>query len=156
MDRTSWLRARFGPDADKADLPILEAARAAAIEVNLPIITRVPNTANAHRLLHWAGIEGLQTRVMDALLRAYWKHGQDIGNVDVLVAIASQSGLDGKMIGRLLATDADRDTIAAQESHARDRGITMVPTFILDNTHVITGAQPAKLWMQVIDEIAAQ
>ena len=155
MDRSSWLRARFGAQADQADLPVLEAARAASVELNLPIITRVPNTLNAHRLLHWAGIEGAQTHVMAGLLRAYWREGLDIGQTEVLVKIAADARLDPAMIRRLLATEADAETLRSREAHARERGIVSVPTFILDNTHVITGAQPARLWMHIIDEIAA-
>ncbi|ADE85557.1 DsbA family oxidoreductase [Rhodobacter capsulatus] len=155
MDRGAWLRARFGVQADRVDLPVLEAARTAGVALNLPIITRMPNTLNAHRLLHWAGIEGAQTAVMSGLLRAYWRDGQDIGQPDILVTIAADAGLDAVLIRRLLATDADAETIRSRAAHARERGVTSVPTFILDNTHVITGAQPAKLWMQVIDEIAA-
>ena len=155
MDRGAWLRARFCVQADRVDLPVLEAARTAGVALNLPIITRMPNTLNAHRLLHWAGIEGAQTAVMSGLLRAYWRDGQDIGQPDILVTIAADAGLDAVLIRRLLATDADAETIRSRAAHARERGVTSVPTFILDNTHVITGAQPAKLWMQVIDEIAA-
>jgi len=155
LDRSTWLRARFGANADRIDLPVLEAARSAKVDLNLPIITRVPNTRDAHRLLHWAGIEVRQTPMMAALLRAYWYDGEDIGQTDTLVRIAAEIGLDAAMVRRLLATEADTDTIAAKEAHARERGVTSVPTFILDNTHVITGAQPAKLWMQVIDEITA-
>lgn len=155
MDRGAWLRARFGAQADQADLPVLEAARTAGVALNMPIIARVPNTLNAHRLLHWAGIEGAQTAVMAGLLRAYWRDGQDIGQTDILVNIAAAAGLEPDMIRRLLATEADIDTIQSGAAHARERGIVSVPTFILDNSHVITGAQPARLWMQIIDEIAA-
>lgn len=155
MDRGAWLHARFGADADRIDLPVLEAARTAGVEINLPIIATVPNTLNAHRLLHWAGIEGAQTSVMAGLLRAYWREGLDIGASEVLVKIGSDAGLSSDVLRRLLATDADIDIVRSREAHARDRGITAVPTFILDNVHVITGAQSAKLWMRVIDDLAA-
>ena len=59
------------------------------------------------------------------------------------------------MITRLLASDADCDTIATREEHARARGVRAVPTFIIANTHVIEGAQPTDLWLRVIDELAA-
>ncbi|PYF13079.1 putative DsbA family dithiol-disulfide isomerase [Rhodobacter viridis] len=155
MDRGAWLHARFGADADRIDLPVLEAARTAGVEINLPIIATVPNTLNAHRLLHWAGIEGAQTPVMAGLLRAYWREGLDIGASEVLVKIGADAGLSADVLRRLLASDADIDVVQTRETHARDRGITAVPTFILDNVHVITGAQPAKLWMRVIDDLAA-
>jgi len=155
MDRGAWLHARFGADADRIDLPVLEAARTAGVEINLPIIATVPNTLNAHRLLHWAGIESAQTPVMAGLLRAYWREGLDIGALEVLIKIGADAGLSSDVLRRLLATDADIDIVRSREAHARDRGITAVPTFILDNAHVITGAQPAKLWMRVIEDLTA-
>ena len=59
------------------------------------------------------------------------------------------------MIARLLASDADRDAIAARDAHARERGVTAVPTFIVGNQYALSGAQPAALWAEVIAEIAA-
>jgi predicted DsbA family dithiol-disulfide isomerase len=60
------------------------------------------------------------------------------------------------MITRLLASDADADDIRARDAHARARGVSGVPTFIVANQHALSGAQSADLWMQVIDDIAAQ
>lgn len=119
-------------------------------------IDRVPDTTDAHRLLHWARIEGAQTRVMSGLMAAHWREGRNIGRADVLAQIADAAGMDGMMVERLLATDADRDEVIEAETHARQRGVTSVPTFIVGNTHVVPGAQPAALWQQVIDELAGQ
>jgi len=116
----------------------------------------VPNTLNAHRLLYWAGLEGAQTPVMSGLMRAYWREGKNISNPDVLVAIGESAGMNGQMIRRLLATTEDRDQIATREIHARERGITSAPTFVVADSHVVTGAQPASLWLQVIDELTGR
>lgn len=155
MDRAAYLRAKFGPDADKYHAPLIEAAQAAGVSIDFPKITRMPNTSDAHRLLHWAGIEHRQSPAMAALLRAYWREGRDIGNPDVLAAIAAEVGMDGAMVARLLASDADRDTIETRDAHARERGIRAVPTFVIDNHYVVSGAQPVEFWTGVIDEIAA-
>ncbi|MBZ4022496.1 polyketide biosynthesis protein [Rhodobacter sp. TJ_12] len=156
MERIAWLKARFGPEAERADVPIIEAARANGVKFNLPGISRVPNTRDAHRLVHWAGIEGRQSPMMAALMRAYWREGRNIGSHDVLCDLATEVGLDLTLVVRLLASDADLDTIAAKEAHARERGITAVPTFIIANQHAVTGAQSAEFWQNVIDEITAQ
>lgn len=156
MDRGAYLRAKFGARADGYALPILEAAKESGLAIDLAAITRMPNTRDAHRLLHWAGLEGAQTPVMAALMRAYWREGRDIGDAATLTAIGVAAGLDGAMLARLLASEADLDTIATQEAHARERGVRAVPTFVLANQHVIEGAQPTELWLQVIDEISAQ
>lgn len=156
MARDAYLTAKFGVEATKYHIPVLEAAKDAGVAMDLAAITRMPNTRDAHRLLHWAGIEGRQTPVMSALMRAYWREGRDIGDPAVLTEIAAQMGMEGEIVARLLATDADLDTIAAREAHARERGIDAVPAFVIGNSHLVTGAQPTSLWLQVIDELSGQ
>lgn len=136
--------------------PVMERAEALGLWINPSLIERMPNTRNAHRLLHWAGLEGAQTPVMSGLIRAHWREGKNIGNPDVLVEIAEGAGMNGEMIRRLLSTDADLDEIVLRERHAAERGITSVPTFIIADQHVLTGAQPASLWQQIIDELTTK
>lgn len=155
MARPDYLRAKFGAEADSIDIPVLEAARRAGITLDLAAIARVPNTLDAHRLLHWAGIEGRQTPVMSALMRAFWREGRDIGAPEVLAGIAEAAGMDRALVERLLASDADRDEVLAREAHARERGIRAVPSFVIGNRHMVEGAQPVETWLAVIDELAA-
>jgi predicted DsbA family dithiol-disulfide isomerase len=158
MDRAEYLEAKFGGRRQAAEVyaRVDAAARDSGIEIDWAAIPRIPNTLDAHRVIHWAGIEGRQTLVADALFRAYWKEGRDIGDRDTLADIADGAGLDAAMVRRLLATDADAADIRARDAHARDRGITGVPTFIIADRHVVPGAQPSELWMQLIDEILEQ
>lgn len=158
MDRRGYLEAKFGgrDGAVKAYKPVVEHAAAAGIEIDFEAIKRTPNTLDAHRLIHWAGLEGRQTAVVSALFRAYFREGRDIGDAGVLSALAGEAGLDAAMIATLLAGQADRDEIAARDTHARAHGVSAVPTFIIANQHVAQGAQPTDLWLQVIDELAGQ
>lgn len=153
MDRAAYMRAKFGDRADQMMGPVAE--RMAALGLTLNPSDRQPDTTDAHRLMHWAGIEGAQSRVMAGLLRAFWSEARDIGDPAVLAEIAGATGMDAAMVTRLLATDVDRDTVAARETHARERGINSVPTFIVDNRHAVTGAQPAALWQRVIDDLTS-
>lgn len=154
MERQAYLRARFGADAPRADLPLIEAAQALSVPLNLAAIRRVPNTTDAHRLLHWAGLEGCQTEAMSALMRGYWCEGRDLGHADTLADIAADAGMNPALVRRLLATDADRDTIAAREAHARERGIAATPSFVLGNDYVIAGAQDEAFWSGLIADLA--
>ncbi|MDO5527957.1 MAG: DsbA family oxidoreductase [Paracoccus sp. (in: a-proteobacteria)] len=158
MDHVEYMKAKFGGEKGilEATRPVIEAAERLGLWINMAAIERVPNTVDAHRLLHWAVLEGAQTRVMSGLLRAHWREGRYLGNPDVLAEIAAGAGMDGAMVRRLLASDADRDTVAEAEAHARARGVRAVPTFIVADRHVVTGAQPADLWRDVIDELAGQ
>lgn len=156
MDRIAYLSAKFGPGgATSADAHVEQAARQAGIEIDFSRVRRIPNTLDAHRLIHWAGLEGRQTAAVSALFRAHWREGRDIGDAAVLAEIAGAIGLDRAMMARLLEGEADRDEIRARDEHARARGVTAVPTFIVGGRYALPGAQPAELWRKVIAELAA-
>ena len=158
MPYTAYMKMKFGNEAGiiEAMRPVMAASERLGLWINPSLIERVPNTLNAHRLLYWAGLEAVQTPVMSALMRAYWREGKNISNPDVLAEIGAASGMKAEMIRRLLATDADRDEVQRRELHARERGINSAPTFIVADSHAVTGAQPASLWQSVIDELAGQ
>lgn len=147
-----YLRVKLGERVEEVLGNLARRAEALGITLNPP--PREPNTTDAHRLMHWAGIEGAQTRVMSGLLAAHWREGRDIGDAAVLAGIAEGAGMDGAMVRRLLATDADRDRVAVAEAYARERGVSSVPTFIIADQYVVAGAQPSTLWQNVIDELA--
>jgi predicted DsbA family dithiol-disulfide isomerase len=155
MDRRAYMEAKFGgrDGAVRAYTPVAEHAAAAGLELNLNRIGRTPNTLDAHRLIHWAGLEGRQTPVVSALFRAYFREGRDIGDTAVLAEIAAAAGLDAAMTARLLDGDADREDIRARDAHARSRGVSAVPTYVLANQHVLQGAQPPEMWSRIIAEL---
>lgn len=153
LNRIDHLHAKLGDQAEQASRAV--AQRAAALGLVLDPSPVEPDTTDAHRLLHWAGLEGAQTRVMSGLLRAHWQEARDIGDAAELVRIAAAAGMNGDMVARLLAGDADLADIAGRERHARQRGVNSVPTFIVAQRHVVTGAQPAAMWQQVIDDLDA-
>jgi predicted DsbA family dithiol-disulfide isomerase len=158
MDRRAYMEAKFGgrDGAVRAYTPVLQAAERAGLTINFEGIARTPSTLDAHRLIHWAGLEGRQTAAVSALFRAYFVDGRDIGDSTVLADIAGAIGLDRAMVERLLASEADAEDIRARDAHARERGVNGVPTFVIASQHVVVGAQPTDLWLQVIDELAAQ
>lgn len=157
MDRRDYLETKFGgkEGAIRAYAPVLERAEAAGLTIDFAAIKRTPNTLDAHRLLHWAGIEGCQDRMAMALFQAYFNEGRDIGDTEVLADLADSLSLDGAMIQRLLATESDRDAIRARDTQFRQMGITGVPTFIVGGQHAVPGCQPADLWVKVIDDLTA-
>lgn len=158
MDRREYLERKFGgkDGAVRAYAPVVEHAQNAGLNINFEAMSRTPNTLDAHRLIHWAGIEGKQTQAVDALFRAYFVDGRDIGNHEVLGDIADSIGMDAAVVQKLLKTDADREDIAKRDTHSREMGVNSVPTFIVANKHAVPGAQPPELWEQVIREIMSQ
>ncbi|MEM8576976.1 MAG: DsbA family oxidoreductase [Pseudomonadota bacterium] len=156
MDRRAYLEGKFGgkEGAVRAYTPVVEHAEAAGLKIDFEGMARTPNTMDAHRLIHWAGIEGRQTAAVSALFKAYFVEARDIGDAEVLADIADGLGMDASVVLRLLASDADADDIAKRDAHAREMGITSVPTFIVANQHAVPGAQPPELWAKVLAELA--
>ena len=155
IDRRSYLDAKFGDAAGamQADMSVMEAADRLGLALDLGAIRRTPNTLDAHRLIHWAGIDGRQAAVVSALFSAFFAEGRDIGERSVLVEIAAAQGMDGRMVAQLLGSGADADDILARDADARDKGVIAVPTFVVAGRHVVPGAQPVQLWLDVIDEL---
>jgi len=156
-DRAEYLEEKFGGRAKAAAIyaRVEQAAVEAGVEIDFAAMKRMPNTLDAHRLIHWAGLEGRQTAVKSALMRAFFREGRDIGDTDTLMAIAGAAGLDKAVVARLLACDADSDDIRARDLDARRKGVTAVPTFLVARQYVVQGAQPPEVWGQIIEELTA-
>lgn len=156
-DRREYLETKFGGKVRAVQVysQVEEAAKNAGLDIDFAAIPRIPNTLDAHRMIHWAGIEGRQSAMVAALFRAYWRDGKDIGDHTVLTALGGDVGMDADATARLLATDADRDDLAARDMDARSKGVMAVPTFLIAQQYVLSGAQPVALWGQVIDELTA-
>ena len=156
-DRRAYLAAKFGGEEAVAEMTarVTAVAAEAGLSLNFERIARAPNTLDAHRLIHWAEAEGAQTRVAMALFRRYFEAGEDLSDPAVLVAAATEAGLDGAAIGQLLAGDSDRALIEVEVREAGEMGVTGVPTFVLGGRYVVSGAQPPELWARVTDEIEA-
>lgn len=158
MDRREYLEAKFkGKEgAVQAYAPVVEHAQKSGLSINFEAMQRTPNTLDAHRLIHWAGIEGVQNDIVDALFKAYFEEGRDIGDHDVLADIADSNGMDGSVVRKLLASDSDAEDIRQRDAHSREMGVSSVPTFIVGSQHAVPGAQPPELWQKVIGEIMQQ
>ena len=156
MDRRAYLEGKFGGKeaAVRAYAPVVDSAQKAGVAIDFEGMKRTPNTINAHRLIHWAGIEGRQTAAVSALFKAYFTDARDIGDADVLADIADSIEMDASVVRRLLTTDEDMQLISERDAHSRSMGINSVPTFIVGGRHAVPGAQPPELWEQVIADIS--
>ncbi len=156
--KRAYLEEKFGGKArvDAVHERLREVARGAGVDMDPDKPQRMPNTLNAHRLIHWAGIEGVQQAVVNALMRAYWTEGRDIGDLETLADIAGENGMDRAATLRLLQSNADADDIQARDQDARQKGVNAVPTFLIAQQYVVSGAQPPETWDKVIAELAAK
>ncbi len=128
--------------------------RGAAVGFTFGERPRVWNTFNAHRLLHWAGLEGRQRELKHALLTAYHTNAENPGATDVLIRLAGEVGLDVERARAILASDQFSTEVRALERHYQELGIHSVPAIIINDQHLIQGGQPPELFEQALRQIA--
>ena len=155
MDRREYLEKKFGGknQAIQVYSKIEQSASAIGLPIDFAAMERTPNTIDAHRLIHWAGLEDKQQLMVDALFNAYFCMGLDIGDHNVLCDVAEVIGLERGVIARLLDSNSDVTLIKDRDAHSRLMGVSAVPTFIVGNQHAIPGAQTPDVWESLISEL---
>ncbi len=137
-----------------------EAIRARAAELGFTMAmsdqSRIYNTFDAHRLLHWAESEGRQAALKHALFEAYFTNGQAPSDHDVLVAAAERAGLDAEAARAVLSSGRYADEVRKAEQLWQSRGVSAVPAVIIDDRYLISGGQPADTFEQALRQIAAE
>ncbi len=155
MDRREYLEWKFGgrEGAIKVYGEIAKTAEATGLDIAFEKIKRTPNTLNAHRLIRWAQVEEKQSQVVSQLFKRYFREGQDISDIDVLVDVATTVGMDGDLVRRLLDGDSDLAETIAEDKKAREMGVQGVPCFIIGASYAVQGAQNTDTWADIITEI---
>lgn len=118
--------------------------------------SRIWNTFDCHRLLHWAGLEGRQAELKMALFTTHFTDGTNLGDREVLVAAAVTAGLDGETARDVLASGRYIDDVRRDERFWREQGISAVPAIIIDGKYLISGGQPVGAFEKAIRAIAAE
>ena len=118
---------------------------------------RIYNTFDAHRLLHWAGLEGggRQKALKEALFKAYFTDGQSPGSHEVLARVAGEVGLDADRAREVLESGAYADEVREHAQFYLNQGIHSVPAVIINDRHLISGGQPPEVFEQALRRIAA-
>lgn len=111
------------------------------------------NTFEAHRLIRFATERGRATEMIDALYRAHFSDGVDVGSTDALVKLASGVGLDETEVRDHLESNAGRREVAADLAAAHELGVTSVPTFVLAGKYAVTGAQEPETLLAALREV---
>jgi len=156
-DSTEHLQRKYGGSAEQIEVnraAIRERGAALGFTFNMDRRSRVYNTFDAHRLLHWAEAEQRQLALKQALLRAYFTDGEDVSSHVTLLRLVGEVGLDVQRAQQILASDEFSDEVRAQEQFFQGRGIHSVPAVIINGQHLISGGQPPEVFEQALRQIA--
>jgi predicted DsbA family dithiol-disulfide isomerase len=118
--------------------------------------SRIYNTFDAHRLLHWAEIEGRQLALKKALFAAYFTEGRNPSDREVLIDVATQAGLDPIDAREVLESGRYAEEVREREQFYQRQGIHAVPSVIVNDRYLIQGGQPPEVFEQALRRIAAE
>src|ERR1700704_4682553 len=147
MERRDYRTRKFGSSERSAqlDAQMTEMGAGEGIDFHFDLITRTPNTFNAHRLI-WRGRQtGGQDRLVEGLFRAYFAQGRDIGSDGVLEDVAVEAGMELAEVSALLQSDEGALQVSQEEDAARRAGLSGVPAFILNRRPLLVGAHPPEV-----------
>jgi predicted DsbA family dithiol-disulfide isomerase len=149
---------RFGPEFRGKHSNVTDIAKAEGLDFRFDHALAV-NTFTAHRLLWLTERDygaSVQRDLKNALLRAYFTDGGNVGDADTLAGIAEGVGVDQERARGWLAGDEGSDETMAAIEHARALGISAVPTFVFEGKYAVQGAQEASTFLQVLEQVAAE
>lgn len=162
QDIGEHLTQKYGSTAAQ-QVQIRETIRARGAEVGFVFNPegrgRIWNTFDAHRLLHWASLEGAvgqQHALKKALLAACHTRSEAMGDHGVLLACVREVGLDEVRAQAILASDEFAQAVREREGFYTSVGIHSVPAVIINDQHLISGGQPAAVFEQALRQIAAE
>ncbi len=151
LDRTTYLSLKFGGEARAREIyqAIRRAGTSEGLDFRFDLIAMTPNTVHSHRLARYAQQHGNQDAAIEAMFRAYFLEGRDIGSSESLIEIGAQAGLDSAPLSHYLQSDDDVEVVRREDLNARRIGVTGVPCFIINGRYAISGAQEPEVFLQV-------
>lgn len=111
------------------------------------------NTFLAHQVLHLASKAGLNNEAKERLFRAYYTEGQDLNDLETLVRLATEIGLDAAETRTALDAGTYANAVRHDEYHAQQINVRGVPYFVFEDKYAVSGAQPTELFAEVLDTV---
>jgi predicted DsbA family dithiol-disulfide isomerase len=111
------------------------------------------NTFLAHQLIHFAAHNGQQDAMKERLFAAYYLEGQNLNDVDTLVKLAAEIGLDANAARQALVAGTYANEVRRDEYEAQQIGVRGVPFFVFDDKYAVSGAQPSEVFAEVLDKV---
>jgi predicted DsbA family dithiol-disulfide isomerase len=158
IDRQTYLETKFGSPERYAVIAerIVAAAAMEGLVYSPDKIGRQPNTLDCHRLILWSRSATDPARMKQRLMELYFAEGADLSDSKVLIQAAVDVGMDGDLVRRLLASDAEVDRIEGEANAAKEAGIDGVPCFVFGGSVIVTGAQSPEYLASAIERTSGR
>ena len=155
MDRQQYLTFKFGSEDNARSVyqRIEDEGKKNKIYFQFNKIAKTPNSFFSHKLLAYAHNKKKQTEVLELLFYKYFIEGEDIGSLNVLIQVSKDADIYDEHIEKYIISKEDSDSLLNEEKQAKNIGINSVPCFIFNKEIVVSGAQPTKNFIQIIDSL---
>jgi len=157
-DKKLYMQQKFGDASGRASPynQIKEIGKSLGFEFNFSKTERIPNTFSAHRLL-WKSKEfNLQTELSEALFKAYFSDGKDIGSDEVLAGIAQEVGMDKLEVLKFLSSKEGGQETVDEEMEFIEKSIGAVPTYFINKKYIIQGGQEPETFVSFLNKILSK
>ena len=156
VERAGYLAAKIGDGARISEMEdaLVRHGEAIGLKFRFDLIERMPNSRRSHLLIAHAARYGLQGKINDRVMRAYFQEGVDIGDLEELVRLGVEGGLAERETRSALVLREGQDGVVAAERHAAALGISAVPTYIFDGQYTLSGAQEPSNLARILDQVA--
>ena len=155
MELMPYITRKYGRTPEQvAQVQARIRERGAAVGFTFGPRNHVWNTFDAHRMLHWAGLEGRAPELKRALLRAYHGEGRNPGAKDVLIELAGEVGLDPARAKSILEGDEFAAEVRARERYWLEKGVSGVPFVVVNDAYAIEGAETPEGFERALRQIA--
>lgn len=152
MPRQDYIARKFGGGGNSRYARVAAIGKEVGIDFAFDKITVQPNTVNAHRLMHYATMQGREDAVAEELFRAYFIDGANLADLGALADVGARGGLPREAVAAYLASDADRELVQSADIEARNAGVQGVPFFIFNRKIAVSGAHEAETLLQAMEQ----
>jgi predicted DsbA family dithiol-disulfide isomerase len=151
---TSLAKKKGVPEAEGRRMNDYMTQAAKEVGLDYQFDKAIPaNTFLAHQLIHFAAHNGQQGAMKERLFAAYYLEGQNLNDVDTLVKLAAEIGLDADAARQALAAGTYANEVRRDEYEAQQIGVRGVPFFVFDDKYAVSGAQPSEVFAEVLDKV---
>lgn len=154
ISRKEYRTRKFGSweRSLELDAKVIAVGESEGIHFDFDKTERTPSTVDSHRLIWLAGQNDCQDAVVEALFRAYFTDGKDIGNRQTLIDVAAEGGVNRQAFEEMLNSDDGMDVITNGREMSQRHQVNGVPFFIINNAITLSGAQAPETFLDAFNQ----
>lgn len=156
IDFQTYMENRFGTNFVSKFHQVEQVAQTEGLDFDFSSLPKAINTFTLHRILTIALQDGIQPEVKEAFMKDYFVDRQDLTQENILVELLGKYGWSAEKTLEIINSDVATDEVKEEMNYYRQLGVTGVPYFIFNNKYAVSGAQPAEVFMEILEKVSKE